>query len=198
MIMALVPLKELTRAKSRLGGVLTPEERETLSLTLLDSTVAALKVSERVDRIAVVTAEREVCIERGVEWLPDTGELNSALQAAVEVVASEGAETVLIVPADLPYIEGQSIREMVDGAGDAAIAAARTADGGTGALLMRLAEPIRPSFGPDSYKRHLALARERGLSPSEVEVPGLSFDLDTEEDLAAFRSSTSHLKIPGG
>ena len=46
-------------------------------------------------------------------------------------------------------------------------------------------DAFQPSFGPDSLDRHVALAREAGLKHSVENVPSLSHDVDTPDDLSA-------------
>ena len=56
---------------------------------------------------------------------------------------------------------------------------------GTNALMISPPDAFRPSFGPDSLNRHLTLAQEAGLKHSVEEVPSLSHDVDTPDDLGA-------------
>ena len=38
-------------------------------------------------------------------------------------------------------------------------------------------------FGEDSFRRHLRIARERGVKASVAKLPGLGLDVDTPDDL---------------
>ena len=57
-------------------------------------------------------------------------------------------------------------------------------DGGTGLAGMRAGAPLKPAFGPDSFRRHAAEARRAGLSIAVVVAGSLSRDVDRPEDLA--------------
>ena len=41
------------------------------------------------------------------------------------------------------------------------------------------------SFGSESFQLHLAAARERGVEPRTLPLPGLGLDIDTPDDLRA-------------
>jgi 2-phospho-L-lactate/phosphoenolpyruvate guanylyltransferase len=55
---------------------------------------------------------------------------------------------------------------------------------GTNALLISPPGAFNPSFGPDSLNRHVTLAQESGLRHSVEDVPSLSHDVDTPDDLS--------------
>src|SRR5437868_4520967 len=98
MIVAAIPVKRLSQAKSRLASRLSDVERSTLVLTLLQQTIAALRESGGMGRIAVATAEPELGERLGVESLPDRGGLNSTLLGAARWARRAGAGSLLIVP----------------------------------------------------------------------------------------------------
>jgi 2-phospho-L-lactate guanylyltransferase len=60
---------------------------------------------------------------------------------------------------------------------------------GTNALMITPPGAFRPSFGPDSLNRHLTLAQEAGLRHSVEDVPSLSHDVDTPDDLSALSTA---------
>jgi 2-phospho-L-lactate guanylyltransferase (CobY/MobA/RfbA family) len=45
------------------------------------------------------------------------------------------------------------------------------------------------TFGEPSFENHLRVARERGLAPRVVTLPGLGLDIDGPEDLALLLAS---------
>jgi 2-phospho-L-lactate guanylyltransferase len=191
MIVAAVPVKRLSEAKSRLASRLSDEERFALVLDLLRRTVAALHASGVIDRIALATSELGLAEQLGVESLPDEGGLNATLEGVADWAVRAGATSLLIVPADLPYITVDAVRAVVerDGARPG-IAIASTQDGGTGLLLLTPPDVIPPSFGPPSFARHLRLAQERGVPVRRIDAEAFTFDLDTPDDLDALRTLT--------
>lgn len=188
MIVAAVPVKSLADAKSRLAPSLTPPARQELVLCLLRKTIAALKASTSIQRIALVTPDPNLAESLEVDVVPDTGDLNDALTNAVQWALSLGSARLLIVPGDLPRITGEAVHDLIVTEPPLyGITIARTADGGTGALLLTPPNIIPPAFGPGSFARHLTLARLQGVRAQQVDVEAFAFDLDTPEDLERLR-----------
>lgn len=176
----LVPLKALDRAKSRLADALAPEERAELMRSLLERVVATVREAG-VERITVVTAEPmngyPVWNDRGLAW-------NDALAAAMDEVV--GAPLAAIVSADLPLLQAEEVRELLEATPVRGIAIARALDGGTNAVSMRPPGLVRTHFGePGSAAVHAGLGVEHVI----LDLPGLAFDVDTPEDLARMQAS---------
>ncbi len=60
MAVAVIPVKSLATAKSRLAGVLTPDQRRRLVLAMLRNVLSACAASERLEGACVVTGDDEV------------------------------------------------------------------------------------------------------------------------------------------
>ncbi|GAC1404474.1 MAG: 2-phospho-L-lactate guanylyltransferase [Chloroflexota bacterium] len=186
MIVALIPVKRLASAKSRLALHMSATARRTLVLTMLERTVAAARDSGLVAEIAVTTAENELMAGLEVELLPDEGDLNRSLHAGVSWAEERGATGVLILPADLPLIRFVDVELLLRSAAPPpSITIVETQDGGTGALLLTPANVIPPAFGRGSFRRHIAQAQSLGVRTSCPSIPGMAFDLDTAQDLNA-------------
>ncbi len=192
MILAAVPVKKLSEAKSRLSVRLSPDERTALARALLEQTVAALRESGVVDRIALATPEPDLAAEMSAEFLPDRGSLNQALRGAVNWALGSSATGLLIVPGDLPLISASAVQALAEAAGAGpAVEIVATQDGGTGALLLTPPDVIPPAFGDRSFDRHLALARERAVPVARRSIDAFAYDLDTVEDLEKFGAKLS-------
>jgi 2-phospho-L-lactate/phosphoenolpyruvate guanylyltransferase len=180
----LVPLKRLNGAKSRLAAVLSADERAELMRRMLCDVVAAIR-SAGVERITLVTSEP---IELdGLARFDDHGlAWNDALAAAMEEAAEE--ELVAVVSADLPHLQAREVAALLSATPARGLAIARARDGGTNAVAMRPRGAVATCFGePQSAALHERLAREAGLEPVVIDLPGLAFDVDTPEDLDALR-----------
>ena len=150
-----VPVKPLSRAKTRLASALTPLERGALTLAMLED---------------VLDATLQVAGWQTWVVSPD------------EVALEQDADALAILPADLPLVTPDALHEAFHTLGSVVLA--RSGEGtGTSLLLRRPPRAIPARFGPDSFRRHFELAAERGLPVSVVERRELSFDLDRPDDI---------------
>jgi 2-phospho-L-lactate guanylyltransferase len=184
MIGAVVPVKRLSHAKSRLSSRLSPQDRAELVVDLVTRTVTILRQAGVVNRVALATSETTLAGLVGADVLPDGGSLNAALSGAAEWARGIGASALLIVPADLPLLETADVQAVVEAAtAPVGVVVAPTGDGGTGALLLQPPDALVPSFGPESYRRHVDAAHRAGVPVRTVTRPGLARELDTVADL---------------
>lgn len=192
MIWAVVPVKELNRAKQRLAGVLGPEQRHALSRSMLEDVLTAIGQAHGLAGLLVVSSDPDARLQagrHGARLLDDPGGgLNAALEHASAVLTAEGTEGMLILPADSPLANPAEIEAVLGarGSGPAvAIAPDRRGDG-TNALLCAPPDLISFRYGPGSFRAHCEAAQAAGIEPRILDLPGLAFDIDTPEDLAAF------------
>jgi 2-phospho-L-lactate guanylyltransferase len=192
MIAAVVPLKRLADAKSRLSPHLASREREQLMRDLAVRTVEVLRSCRSIAAIALATREEELAAQLGVEVVPDRGSLNLAIRDGVAWSVTRGATAVLVVPADLPAVSEADIEQLLAASPRApSVTLSPTHDGGTGAMLLRPPGLIAPQYGPESFARHREAAKRAGASVVEVLLEGFSTDLDTIEDLQSLGKSGS-------
>jgi len=180
-----VPVKSLSRAKTRLSPALTGLERGALTLAMLEDVLdAALSVPGwetwviSPDEVAL-----EVAAGRGARPIPEANPpLANAIRQVEAKAKQDGATALAVLPADVPLVTVDTLHEALRTLG--AVVLARSADGsGTSLLLRRPPRAIPARFGPDSFRRHLELAAERGLPVSVVERRELSFDVDRPDDI---------------
>jgi len=184
----LVPVKRLDGAKSRLAAALTPAEREVLVRELLGVVLGAV---EEADVGPVTLVSSEPLSANGVSRFDDRGlAWNDALAAAMREVVSE--QVVAVVAADLPLLGADEVRELVGATPDRGVVIARAKDGGTNAVAMRPPGLITTHFGePESARVHEQAAHAAGLEAVVLDLEGLAFDIDTPDDLAAWRKLVS-------
>ena len=188
MITAIVPVKTLATAKSRLARFLSASERRALVQAMLDDVLAALLAARNIAQIGVVSADVAVLAQsaaRGVDTLLDQdGDLNAALLRATRHCVSAGAEATLVLHADVPLVTPDEIDQFVAAACEPPCAVlAPSRDGGTNALLAcpPLALPFR--FGANSLAQHSAMARIHNVALRQFQRPGLALDIDRPDDL---------------
>lgn len=187
-MLAIVPVKGLDGAKSRLAPVLDADGRRDLVLRMLGDVLAACQGAESVERILVVTPEPRL-VDAGVDVLVDAGEGHpAAIRAALADPRS--AVGALIVMADLPLVTPQALDRLAAFARPLALAPAR--DGGLNALALREPSAFEPAFGvPGAASVTTARARGAGLTARVVDDPVLAHDVDTPCDLRALRTKTA-------
>lgn len=194
-VFAIVPVKALEETKSRLSPFLGPKERAALTLWMLDHVLATLREVHTVDRIGVVSPSPRV-LSRAEDVdataLPQESRgLNNALEEGRSWALSEGATSLLVLPADLPYLSASNVRVLTKPVRDehTAVISPDGAREGTNALLIHPADALPFAFGPGSYENHLRAARERGLAVEVYEHSSVTSDVDTFRDLQALTDS---------
>ena len=181
--LALVPVRDPGRGKTRLATVLGPDARAALTGAMLADVVAALHGAglQRIVVLAGGQVAASAATALGVDVLLDPpGEhgLNAALLAASRRIR---ANSSVVVPADLPLLTPQDVTALVETAGEVVVAA--TQDGGTGGLLRRPAWVIDPVYGGRSAARHLLAARQAGYTAERADIPGFTVDVDEPDHL---------------
>jgi 2-phospho-L-lactate/phosphoenolpyruvate guanylyltransferase len=193
-VVAIVPIRSLSGAKTRLGEPLDPEERQDFVLAMLGRTVEAALGASRLARVVVVSMDDDLLARaRGMgaaTVLQKTDGLNEGLDEA-RSEATGDATAIVVLPADLPGVAAAAI----DRIAEAAELARRDEPGrpvvvlvpdrhgkGTNALLLSPPDAIPFSFGEASRRRHERAAQLCGATYLELDGP-LAFDVDTAEDL---------------
>jgi 2-phospho-L-lactate guanylyltransferase len=192
MIVALIPVKDLSRAKARLAPVLDEAGRRELALAMYRDVLAAATACETIDRVAVVSRDEEalaIAREAGADGLAAAGGLNEALTSAAQEVIERGATRIVVLAADLPLADAEAIAAVTEAEADVAVAPA--GDGGTNALAL-LRDAIGFAYGRDSAARHLADAERAGLRTKRLDLPALALDIDTPADLDRLRAEAAH------
>ena len=201
---ALVPIRGLETAKTRLGEDLDPEERVHLVTNLLRRTLVATRDARGIAGTVVVTMDpdaagiaHELHAIGLVERAPG---LNAAIEAARSVAVARGATAVLVLPADLPSVSATAIDALLDAASDVAppngglaVAVPDRHGLGTNALLLSPPGAIDPAFGESSRTAHAARANAAGARWLELDGP-LALDLDTAADLIDAEAAIGSLR----
>jgi len=190
---AIVPVKRFRAAKQRLDDDLSAGTRRALTEAMVTDVLVALRRSEQVDRVVVVTAEPAAeALGRGygadvIEERDDHGHSEAALVGIADAV-ERGADRVLLVPGDCPALRPAEVDALLAAAGSPGVVVVPDRHGtGTNALVLSPPGAMAPSFGPGSRERHEAAARAAGLEPRIVEAQSLMLDIDTGADLDVLR-----------
>lgn len=190
---AIIPVKPLNRAKSRLSSVLSPTQRAQLAETMMRRMLTVLVDTPRITGTIVISRDSKalsIARELGAKTVQENGqsELNPALARATEVVRAWGGHAVLILPADLPFITSEDITNIIE-LGEYTLTVVIATDAnqdGTNALLVRPAGLMTYAYGSGSYHRHLTIAKYAGAEIKTYQSDTISLDIDTPADLVEY------------
>jgi len=193
--LAILPVKRFELAKTRLSEQLRADQRRRLAQAMVTDVLDALVSSPQLSGVLVVTNEPAVSAlarTRDAAVMADPAESGQSAAALLGIghALAGGYERVLLVPGDCPALDSPTLAALLDRP-TSALAVTIVSDragSGTNALLLAPADAIAPSFGPDSFARHRALAAAAGADWHEAPLPALRLDIDTPEDLEALRS----------
>ena len=192
-MVALIPVKQLDQAKSRLRDALSAEARAQLMHDTLRRTVHALQASKLCERISIVTLDKQVqgwAQEWGVNIISEHREgLNEALTEARG--ACDNADAVLVVHGDVAWLTAEDVQAMVALAVTerAVVIAPDRHDKGTNAMLLKPPCAIDFAYGEGSAQRHAHLARKAGIEPVWYHSASISLDVDVAADLKLYESA---------
>jgi 2-phospho-L-lactate guanylyltransferase len=203
-IWAIIPVKPLTRSKSRLADVLSPDERQQLSEMMFRRVLTAVKTAPQIAGSLVISRDtRALAIARDLNahTVQESGapELNNALMRATQVVGGWRGGAVLILPADLPLITPEDVSEMcaLGMDSDTVVIATDFEQDGTNAMLVRPPGLFPYAYGKGSFHRHVTLAHEAGAAVRVYHSERLALDIDVPADLEAYyRLSGSRALTP--
>ncbi|HEU5087799.1 MAG TPA: 2-phospho-L-lactate guanylyltransferase, partial [Roseiflexaceae bacterium] len=188
MLHALVPVKSLALAKTRLAALLSADERRSLALAMLADVLEVLIAAPVVERVVVVSRDEAVLAlarSTGVcSYTENAPDLNSALRRAALWSRQQGAPALAALHADLPLLTAGDVEALalpLTEGYDASLAPAQ--DGGTNAVAFRSSADLPFLFGGRSLARFERVAEARQLSARLVRSYGLEHDIDRPEDL---------------
>lgn len=193
-VWAVVPVKPLLRAKSRLAELLTPNQRAQLAEEMLRRTLDVVGNMPQVAGTLVISRDSHVLSisrEMGANTVQESGtpELNNALMRATQVLNGWRAGAVLVLPADIPLINAEELAEIVV-LGQRARSVVLVPDShedGTNVLLARPPAAFSYAYGPQSFHRHQQLARLAMMDVKLYRSERLALDIDTPADWALYQ-----------
>jgi 2-phospho-L-lactate guanylyltransferase len=189
-IWALLPIKPLASAKSRLAPVLNTRQRSALALSMLEHTLDTLSGWDALAGTLLVSADPQVW-KFAAKWEivvcqePDVPGLNESLARATIEASRRGARSILVVAGDLPLLDRPSLSNMLT-IGDQAervVIAPDRSHTGTNALLSSPVDVIQYCFGPGSFHKHIQEAHRAHTPVFNFFCENLALDIDLPEDL---------------
>ncbi len=197
---ALIPVKDLSWANERLSEVLIQELRTELAYAMLSDVLRALGGSELLDRIYIVTLDKNainIAEEFGVEVILEeeqAGE-SSSVDYGSRICMELGSESVLVIPGDAPLITSEDIDSVLaedcPDSKELIILVPSRDELGTNAIFRKPPDAIASQFGHDSYRKHKALAEQNHIPYKTLVNPRIGLDIDNPDDLQAFLENPS-------
>ena len=139
--------------------------------------------------VAVVSSDPfalKLATEYKFEIIPDLanpGE-TGAIEMATRVCVERGADSTLVIPADIPLIQASELDGIMKHAPAEGTVLVPAGDGrGTNAAFRRPADLFPLRFGNDSFKPHHAAAQATGKACVVLQLPGVAVDVDNPADL---------------
>lgn len=194
MVQALLPLKDLVQAKSRLAGLLRPSERRALAQAMVEDVLAIVAGHPQIRRVTLVSDDPGaglLCGHYGIRYWPESGlgcqGLNAIIRAACERLAGEGDDTLLVLHGDLPLLSREDVSAVLAGQGRIGGLVIGCDHPGRGSNMLAFPAARVPQFcfGPDSCRRHRLAAERAGMDVAILHRPGIALDVDEPADLAA-------------
>jgi 2-phospho-L-lactate/phosphoenolpyruvate guanylyltransferase len=196
---AIIPVKPLHRAKSRLARALTAPTRAALVRSIFSRTLDVIAQVRRIDGVIVVSRDLtilELARQRNAIALAESESgLNSAITQAAQWAQARSARAVIIIPVDLPLITSSDLDAVIERAAEehCVIIAPDRHEDGTNVLFVRPPDAIQFAYGASSFNTHRTQAIERGLRVYEYRSPTTAFDIDVPDDLELYRALDSQL-----
>lgn len=192
-VWAVVPVKAFDLAKQRLSGLLTPTDRRELARAMLEDVLDSLALVRGLAGTAIVTSDVEAASlarARQVDVISETPGcgLTAAVMGAAARLSRKGCSTMLALPGDVPgALPCELERLLAEHRVAPGFSLVPSGDGrGTNAVVITPPDVVRLAYGEDSCPRHLRAARDAGIEPKVLKLPGIALDLDLPQDLAAF------------
>lgn len=189
-IAAVIPMKSLHSAKSRLSNILTAQQRKNLAMYLLDATIKEIKKSCIISEIIIVSNDKTVknysCLNN-LKFIKDSEEgVNKAVILADNYCIDNGINANIVIPHDLPFISAKEIDEICTMSNKyhkcIIICPSKRFDG-TNILFRKPPDVIKTHYDDNSYMNHLKEAYKFKIPIESLDIVKLRFDLDTKEDL---------------
>jgi len=192
-IFAIIPVKRLDNAKSRLSPLLTDNERKQFCLKMLEDILRTVKSTKHIHQTVVVSNDPEVFhVAKNFEVTylreRETG-LNEAVSVAIGWCIEKEVTSVLVLPADIPLVIPTDLNRMLALREKASMVISPSRSGeGTNALLLTPPNVCPTFYGPCSFQRHLEEASKRRMSFRKFRSQRIALDIDTIKDLSDFIS----------
>jgi 2-phospho-L-lactate guanylyltransferase len=193
MARAILPLKDLVEAKSRLSGLLRPAERRALAQAMVEDVLATLVSHPLISSVTLVSDDPAGALlanSYGIEHMPEEvlgcRGLNPVIARASRLLCERNEQPIVVLHGDLPCLTGPDISLALNVLEDNNGLVIGCDRHGVGTNLLAFNAFSQPefAFGTGSCARHRVWAEERGIPVQVLQREGIGLDIDEPEDLA--------------
>lgn len=204
-----IPMKDPSKAKTRLATALPPEQRQRLAVALFRATIAKLQnalsyLPEGTSDIAVVSHSSVIAgiaKKSGLIFIDDKNAdtLSLAVDEAANWANRQGYTALCVVPSDLAAPSRKDLTRLLTyPLSNESAVFCPSQDLGTNALLTPLPCPFPFRYGPRSLIAHRQAAESSGLCPRVLQLSSLQVDVDTIDDLNHLLAQSPEAFAKGG
>jgi 2-phospho-L-lactate/phosphoenolpyruvate guanylyltransferase len=197
----LIPIKEPSRAKTRLANLLSIEERQQLVWAMFEDVCLSLAGAKKAEHIFLVTNfQRAAAQARAFGWQVLLEEAQESESASVDWASGrlreQGFQAVLRLPADLPLLQAEDIDELlsIELKPPAALLVPSGEGTGTNAIIRAPADLFPSRFGANSLALHRQEAARAGVDCLIVHNQRIALDIDEPQDLETFLAAGKQTK----
>jgi 2-phospho-L-lactate guanylyltransferase len=194
----IVPVKSIHQGKSRLAGILNESERASLNKAMLTNLLQVLRSSDAFSGVVIVSHDSEaknLAEDFTFEYFEEQSpySLNTAIESACRYSSDRGATEILILPADLPLLNLQSLESLLKRNIDppVVVIAPDRREEGTNSLLINPLNGFSFRYGENSFSKHQKIAQEHQYRVVVVHDLGTELDLDLPEDWDTYQKLIS-------
>jgi len=177
----IIPVSPINSLKTRLSEFLNKEERKHLLLNMLRDIIRALDGLD----VVIISRDEEILDfaknELKAEVVKEKYKgLNNAIKQAFNEIDDE---EVIIIPADIPLIKKEHIKDILELSKDYDLIIAPSRGGGTNLLYLKSKNSIKLKYEGFSFLKHLEEAKKKNLKYYIYDSFLISVDINTPEDL---------------
>ena len=186
----LIPVKDPSKAKTRLAELLSEDKRRRLAWAMFEDVARAVVAATRPDRVILVSSfvpAVDMARDLGWEVLIEENQISEShsVDWASRILSEQGFDRVMRLPADLPLVKGQDIDDLMSIKLElpGAILVPSREGSGTNAII-RTPPTVFPSrFGPNSLALHKQEAALVGVECRIVNNSRIALDIDEPSDV---------------
>ena len=183
----IIPVKTFQRSKTRLQ--LSEEKTKELCKLLLEEVIKTVSESELIDKIVVVTNEKQVShiIKKyDCKEIQDKDEtsVNNAVRLAEQYLLENEFTHSIVLPLDVPFFYSKDLKKLLDFSSERSvvIVPSRHFDG-TNALVRTPINSMTPRYDEGSHSFQIESAKNDNIKISIGLIYRLMLDIDSREDL---------------